>query len=307
MSNIRTAFDKVTADEKLKENAKRQVIAEMGKIMDEGDSNNLDSKIADDFVPKKPKKKHRVLYPVAASLALFIAIGFFSIDYYYTEASYVDMDVNPSIELKLNNFDRVIGSSAYNDEGEKILEEVNVNNKKVEKAIDLLLKEMDEEGYIVDDGLITLAFQTNDKAKENSLLNSIKGLDIVAIIGHESNSELEVYSVDEKTKMEAHELGLSCGKYLAYTELKEVAPETTPAECKNHSIQEIKAETEMHHERKRQRAGESQNAEHQPSQDGSGNQHGVGTNDGSGSHNTNGSHNGGNHGNEGKHNKGGNH
>ena len=44
--------------------------------------------------------------------------------------SYVSIDVNPSIELALNRFDRVVYAAAYNLEGEEILNGLSLKGKK---------------------------------------------------------------------------------------------------------------------------------------------------------------------------------
>ena len=290
LTRIKTSLDKIIADEALIENTQNNVLSEMNRISGaecslQSDSLNVNEPseiFAVEFkrvalnTEKKSKgisRKAKMLYASAASFAILFIAGYFSFDFYFTEVSFVDMDVNPSIELKLNKLDRVIGTYAFNEEGKLILAETDVSNKKMDEAIDMLITEIGEQGYIVEDGLITLVLQTNDKSKEKTLLNRIRKLNSVVAKKNELYSDIEIFSVDEQVKKNADELDISCGKYLAYTELKEVDPEMSVEECKRSTIQEMKAETKRHHE-------------------GHGNQSGNGNHDGIGNQNNDANNNG---------------
>ena len=52
---------------------------------------------------------------------LAVSIGGYS--YIQTPVSYVSIDVNPSVELTLNRVDRVISATAFNGDGEAVLED----------------------------------------------------------------------------------------------------------------------------------------------------------------------------------------
>jgi hypothetical protein len=84
---------------------------------------------------KVPMKKKVV---ICAASAAFLIAGGVTAWAYETPYSYVSLDVNPSIEYSVNVFDRVIDVNAVNDDGQDILDEMNlddINNQDIEDAI----------------------------------------------------------------------------------------------------------------------------------------------------------------------------
>ena len=117
-NDIRRSFEKIKAEEALKQKTREIVL------------NKLNDK------PKPRRKFQRFSLAVAAAAFIFL-IGAGSFQMYFSESSYIDMDVNPSIELSVNRFDRVIRMSAYNKDGKEVLSELNLKHKDVYKRQDL--------------------------------------------------------------------------------------------------------------------------------------------------------------------------
>lgn len=100
----------------------------------------------------KMKKLHitKKLAVCAASAAIMLFSSGVGVWAYTTPYSYVSLDVNPSIEYTLNRFERVIKVEAVNDDGQTILNEVDIsdlNNKSIEDAILATVQQISEEGY----------------------------------------------------------------------------------------------------------------------------------------------------------------
>ena len=83
----------------------------------------------------------------AGLLALGIGIGAYS---YTLPYSYVHVDINPSIELTVNMYDRIIRAEALNTEGETLLSNNDIKNKKVDAGVTLLLNSAVQQGYLSD-------------------------------------------------------------------------------------------------------------------------------------------------------------
>ncbi|MGD9568323.1 MAG: hypothetical protein AB7V48_08350, partial [Sedimentibacter sp.] len=109
---------------------------------------------------------------IAAALAISTLTGYA----YTAPATYVSLDVNPSIEYKLNAFDRVISVIAVNDDGEKIVKELDVNNEKIQKAILKTIEALEAEGYLTEDEYagIVIAVSNKDEEKSEELKNKIE-------------------------------------------------------------------------------------------------------------------------------------
>ena len=84
----------------------------------------------------------------AACLAFLIVSGGVSAWAYLTPFSYISIDVNPSVQMSANFFDRVLSSTAMNDDGEVILGDLDLRNKTIQDAVLLTVQEMIEQDYI---------------------------------------------------------------------------------------------------------------------------------------------------------------
>lgn len=64
---------------------------------------------------------------MAACFVLCVALGGYHL--YFTPTSIISMDINPSIELEINRFDKVIGVDGYNEDGENLVESLHMLNE----------------------------------------------------------------------------------------------------------------------------------------------------------------------------------
>lgn len=213
MNRIKNAFDKVRADEKLK----KDTIAFLQNERARRES--------------RPKFKHAYRY-AAALAAVFIAVfGIGGYSVFNTSVSYISIDVNPSVELALNIFDNVVEAAAYNDDGEAILENVNLNGKSYTDAIDTLLSDQEFVSYIQENGEIDFTVVSDDEDRIISGIQGCKGYGQYNGSCHSTNSE---------TAKQAHSHGLSLGKYRAYLELSEYDSSVTADDCKNMTMRQIR-------------------------------------------------------------------
>ena len=78
-------------------------------------------------------------------LALGVGLGAYS---YTLPYSYIHVDINPSIELTVNMYDRIIGAEALNIEGEELLSQNDLKNEKVNTGVARLLNTAVQQGYL---------------------------------------------------------------------------------------------------------------------------------------------------------------
>lgn len=184
------------------------------------------------------------LAAACASLLVFFALGGLSLNLYLTPSAYIDVDVNPSIELITNRFGRVIGEHAYNDDGQRILAEVSVRNLGYSEALDRLIGAMKRDGYLGQDALVSVTVQTQDSA----LLRDVQASVNTALQSHHLAAEADVFAVTQDVKATAGEHHLSPAKYLAITKLQQVDPTATIEGCRDHSISELRQFAQEHTE-----------------------------------------------------------
>jgi hypothetical protein len=185
----------------------------------------------------------------AAALAAVAAIALsalFAYNLYHTPSAYIDVDVNPSVELTLNRFDRVIGVRAYNEDGEDIVSGLSLKHKRYGDALIALIDAISRADRISDGGLVSITLQTNNYGKEAGMLATIQ-IDVSGYItGHGHRVQVEVFPVGEDTQSLAQENEISPAKYIAIQELMEVDSTATVDGCRGHTISEIRQRTQEH-------------------------------------------------------------
>lgn len=87
---------------------------------------------------------------IAASLAFILLFSGVSYAYYIPSASVI-IDINPSIKLQINRWDKIIKSIPLNKDGEKILSSLNIKNKSLNDGLNLIVEEAKKDNFINDD------------------------------------------------------------------------------------------------------------------------------------------------------------
>jgi len=160
---------------------------------------------------KKSKKK---IYALAVSVACAILIAGTGVYAYTTPYSYVSLDVNPSIEYEVNRFDRVIDVTAVNDDGAEIINNLDLENKKIDEAIEDTITEINEQGYFGEDetGGVVISTSNDDTDKAAELAKELEETSQEVITEDDITAEVEVLSVGRERVLEAKKLGVTPGK-----------------------------------------------------------------------------------------------
>lgn len=153
---------------------------------------------------------------------------------YLTPTARISMDINPSLELGVNRFDRVVEVRAYNPDGQELADSLRLRFSGYAQAVEEILRSEQVAALLERDEVmeITVAESGGDQAKR-----LLAGLESCAA-GHRNTY---CYTVDTHSAHEAHRLGLSCGKYRAFLEVQKVYPAITPEEIQGMTMREIRA------------------------------------------------------------------
>ena len=170
---------------------------------------------------------------LAVSFALMLCIGVTGWHTYFAQSFALTVDVNPSIEMTVNHIDRVISAKGLNPEGCEVLEAVSVKHMNYADAVDALLEEEKASGYLEEDGLALVAVACPDKEK------AAKAIEHIDTTQADTPQTVVVIEPKKVAVDEAEKHDMSFGKYQAYLDLQEVAPEVTVEEVKEMSVQEI--------------------------------------------------------------------
>lgn len=213
MSNkLKNAFDSIHAEDSLKENVKMHIQGALN-----------------------PSKKRFAYKPMlaAAACVIILCLGvWFGYSLYFTPITVISVDINPSIELKVNRFDKVVGVEAFNDDGAQLISTVNVRHLNYQKAVDKLLATESISTLVEKDELVCITVYGKSKAS-NSMVTKLSE-------NTKDPDHVRCALGTEDAKKHAHEKGMSFGKYDAYLELQSVYPDVTVEEVKDLTMREIR-------------------------------------------------------------------
>ena len=171
---------------------------------------------------------------------------------YHRPVSYISIDVNPSIELAINRFDKVVSAKGYNADGQDILQHVSLKNISYMQAIDRLVQDAYYSRFLNRDSPLVF---TVISAHSDVILEQI----------HADNRfqayRVVTYSSDTACMKEAHQHEMSFGKYRAFLELSQYDIDITVEDCHGMSMGEIqnRIRTCQGHNRKNAAGGNSTN------------------------------------------------
>lgn len=220
-TRIKKAFDEVRAEEQLK-NTTREFLA---REMQERDVQMQEKVTRSRWIYGK--------WISAAACFFFIVLAAAGYRFYFSATAVISIDVNPSIELNINRFDTVISVKAYNEDGQELADQLHVRFMKYMDAFQAIVDSDDFADYRSEEDFVSIAVAGYDKDQQQKILS-----DMESCTAQEKN--MHCYYADEEEITAAHEEGLSCGKYRAYLELKELDPDVTVDEVRGMTMREIR-------------------------------------------------------------------
>lgn len=175
-----------------------------------------------------------------AAICLFFLLGTVGYAVYREPVSYISIDVNPSIELGINRFGRVVSAEAYNEDGQDILRNVSLNNVPYIQAINKVLESESSFHFLKEDSLLVFTIVSNDSY---SMMGELSANEF------SRNYDTLMYSSDAYCMAEAHNYEMSFGRYRAYQELLQYDDSVTIEDCHNMTIGELhnRIESCQHH------------------------------------------------------------
>ncbi len=229
----------------------KAIIAEIDKkqmivITDKGDfirvKRQMSAGIGDE-IELKPQKTYLTYRKLAGMAACFLACIFLStgVYAYYTPYSYVSVDINPSIALSLNRFEKVISVNPLNEDAVNLIKDTkNLKNQDIDEALSEIIKSASDKGYINEESenQVMVVVSTKDPKQEKELKKTV-----TAAAAKELSKVNDNYGVMvEKTSVESYKDALSNkvspGKEILADKLREVIPEIKDEEIKDMSVKE---------------------------------------------------------------------
>lgn len=212
---IKVALNEIHADSYLKRHTKQAV------------ANYINS--------AEQRRKNRLrtltLVPICSVIVGFVCFGLVS---YNIEVSAISIDINPSVELGINRYDRVINVRGFNDDGERLLESVDLKNMSYENAIHAIL-ECDESKKLLeqDENIVVVTIDTQSEQKSDEIMDTVTSC-------NQQCQNMYCYKSNLEDREEAVMNNISFGKYSAYLELQKYDPTITVDEIRDMPMREIR-------------------------------------------------------------------
>ena len=220
------AFDKVHAPEQLKmrtfEMIEAQRMRQTDGVVDQADAadGQADVDTSDAFRTS------------AVLITLGIGGGAYA---YQTPVAYVGIDINPSIELGVNYFDRVVSAEGVNADGQDILSETKVVGMSYEEALASLNDSLVNKGYLTADAAVAVTVMCDDDSRCSNLEETSQRCFSSAGQG------VHCSRATSAEHHEAHESGLGMGKYLAWRSLVDAGVDISADDVAHMTMSELRA------------------------------------------------------------------
>lgn len=161
--------------------------------------------------------------------------------YYQTPVSYLSLDINPSVEIGVNAFDKVVKVKGINDDGNKILANVHIKGSNVTVAVSTLVYSAVDYGFIADDGssVVSLTSETDDSKTAAKLESDAETGANQALEESDTTATVIKDNVALARRDQARALGISPGKLNLINKLQKVDPTATVDEYKDASVKDI--------------------------------------------------------------------
>lgn len=213
-AQFKEAFDAIEASEVRVNNTTHAVLASMRKPLD-----------------KPVQKRWGIMIAVAMACLLFVRT---SVVLYFTPTVVVSVDINPSLEMEINRFNRVVDVKGYNEDGVAFANALNIKHMSYSEAMDAIMASDTVNDLMARDGDLTIAVVPT---------RSVAQSDEIAAYVNQCTSRHEnahCYTMSAEAHHQAHELGLSCGRYQAYEVLSKADSSITPEQLNAMSMKEIR-------------------------------------------------------------------
>lgn len=188
---------------------------------------------------RRPFAKHTIT--AICTAAVICAALFGAYNYYKTPVSYISLDINPSVELGVNPFGKVVSAIAYNNDGQTILNGQNVIDSSVKNAVDELVKSAAQKGFIAKDGstVIALTSETDSNSVATQLQSDAAQGAESAIKSEGDSATVQKENVALARRDEARKLGITPGKLNLIQKLQALDSTISVNEYKDAKVTDI--------------------------------------------------------------------
>lgn len=168
-----------------------------------------------DAVEEKKTQRRFMPYPVIMLCFVFIIMGSFLYNSSNQAVAVVNLDINPSFEMRVNRHNEVKKITGLNEEARRIIKRCDYKGKELQAVIRMLFEQMKKDEYISrQKNTVLLSVRDRSGKRTNELKNELYS-DITAVMEQEQikpNIIRQNLQSRDKLSGDAKELGISEGK-----------------------------------------------------------------------------------------------
>lgn len=182
--------------------------------------------------PARPLTR-RAAIALAACLAL-AAVGVGGYAWAQAPCAYVAIDVNPSIELGINRLGNVASVRAYNEDGERLLQALDLDGLAYADAMAALEERL--RGYLDDGATVEMTVVCDDE-RQAAELEQVG----VGCLSASGSGSVHCSHASSEEHHAAESAGMGLGKYRLYLELVAAGVDISPEEASAMTMCELRA------------------------------------------------------------------
>lgn len=181
---------------------------------------------------KTPARRRPLVTAAACAACLLLTLG--SLWLYFTPAAYISVDVNPSLELTVNRFDRVIALDGRNDDGTALAQTLHVRFLDYQEALAQVLDSDVITGCLARDEALSITVAGADEARTAEMLAQVSACAA-------DRGAADCRAADLATAEAAHGQDLTCGKYQMLLALQALDPEITAEDVRDRTMSQLRS------------------------------------------------------------------
>ena len=184
------------------------------------------------------RNKRFVSAIAGAAFALLICFGMIGL--YNENFQTVYIDINPSVALKLNRFERVIGVEFLNEDAKALLSSAKLVGRDATDAVQTVISACDSAGYVKNDSEIYISASAKEEQKSEKLLQKLKGSAENMRGEKDETYSVSTYNAKKDEKKDFEKESISPAKYKLIDEIIDEDSRYTIEELKGKTMAELR-------------------------------------------------------------------
>lgn len=161
-----------------------------------------------------------IRYTSIAAAILIMLLPFIYLREAYATVAYVSLDINPSLDMGINRFNRVNEIIPLNQEAEILLQDMSLKNRGIDEALHMVFTGAKDKGFIKEDAVnnIDITLVNVKEEKVNISPDTLVKYAEKEVTEISVDASIEINKANKEVHDEARKENLSTSKYLDKTE-----------------------------------------------------------------------------------------